>query len=624
MFEGVQIIDRDWRYVYLNEAAARHARRAREELIGRRMEEMYPGIEKTEVFGLLRRCMTERAPQRLVNLFTYPDGRKAWFDLRISPVPRGILILSLDITDQKAIEEALKEAEMRTRALLEAAPDGILVVDSDARILVVNSEAEKMFGYRREELLGQRIERLVPERLLQRHELHSSEYGRDPKRRAMGTGMDIGARRRDGTEFPAEVSLSPVPMPGRIVTIAIVRDITARKEAEAERKNLESQLQQAQKMEAIGRLAGGVAHDFNNLLTAITGYSSLILSRLSGSDPMRGEIEEIYRAGERAAGLTRQLLTLSRKDPAPHPRLLDLNELLSQALKLLRRVIGEDVEVVTDFSQDLGRVTADPGQIEQVVMNLAVNARDAMPDGGRLTLRTENVELDEAYTTRHFEVRHGRYVLLSVSDTGCGMAPDVMRRIFEPFFTTKPVGKGTGLGLSIIYGIVKQLAGHIVPYSEPGKGTIFKVYLPRSDDSPGISDREVCDLEIPTGSESVLVVEDDDVVRQLIVQTLETLGYRVSAAADAVEALKLLRQRKEGSNLLITDMLLPGLGGRELAAEFKQAHSALKVLYISGYPQDHGRGEVNPPAHEPFLQKPFARGELARKVREVLNGPSTS
>jgi signal transduction histidine kinase/ActR/RegA family two-component response regulator len=408
------------------------------------------------------------------------------------------------------------------------------------------------------------------------------------------------------------------------------REIAEREQAEqalahdsAERAQLEEQLRQSQKMEAIGQLAGGVAHDFNNLLTVITGYTEMLLDNVASHEPERVPLEEIRKAGDRAASLTHQLLAFSRKQIL-EPKILDLNTTIADIEKMLRRVIGEHIDLVTVLKGDLRPVKADPGQIQQVILNLAVNARDAMPAGGKLTVETANVNLDHAYAETHVEVQPGPYVMLAVSDTGCGMAPEILARVFEPFFTTKEVAKGTGMGLATVYGIVKQSGGSICVYSEPGNGTVFKIYLPSSTGDSAEENLSGPDAEIPRGTETVLVVEDEEAVRGLTRQVLEVNGYTVLEARHGDEAITLCQQIAEPIDLLLTDVIMPQMNGPELAARVTELYPALKVLFVSGY-ADHAivrHGTLDPDTS--FLQKPFSPAELARKVREVLDEPVAS
>ncbi len=405
--------------------------------------------------------------------------------------------------------------------------------------------------------------------------------------------------------------------------IANAQLYTERIQVEKERAALEEQLRQSQKMEAIGHLAGGIAHDFNNLLTIIKGYSQLSLIELKEGDPLWGNIEEIKRATDRASDLIRQLLAFSRRQ-VMEMRVLDLNILLQNLDKMLRRVIGEDIELVTLLAEDLGRVKTDSGQIEQVILNLAVNARDAMPSGGKLTIETANVELDGAYARRHVAVTPGRYVMLAVSDTGVGMTPEVRDRVFEPFFTTKEEDKGTGLGLSTVYGIVKQSEGNIWIYSEPGHGTTFKIYLPQVEELLEEVKEKVVGEELPRGSETVLVVEDEQEVRKVAARILRGQGYKVLEASQGDDALRLCEEHNRPIQLMVTDVVMPGIDGRELTNRLMLLHPEIKVLYMSGYTDNiivhHGvleRG-IN------YIQKPFTVGALAGKVREVLDNKNVS
>ena len=405
---------------------------------------------------------------------------------------------------------------------------------------------------------------------------------------------------------------NPVGMRG------VTTDVTARKEAERGRAQLEEQLRQAQKIDSIGRLAGGVAHDFNNILTAIRGYAELMLLELAPEDPMRSSVTEIRRAGERAADLTRQLLAFSRTQLL-QPRVLALNSLIADSIKMLKRLLGEDIELVTLLDPKLGHVKADAGQMEQVILNLALNARDAMPQGGKLTLETRNVILQEDYAQKHFSLQPGSYIMMTISDIGCGMDPQTLSHIFEPFFTTKEPGKGTGLGLSTVYGIVQQSGGSIWVYSEPGRGTTFKIYLPRIEEPLDEAGEKRIEPDNPRGSETILVVEDDEVVRKLTCQALRRYGYQVIEAANGNEALLACEKHRETIPLMITDVVMPQISGPELATRLRLLRPETQVLYMSGYTDDavvrHGLLD----AALYFLQKPFTPGALVHKVRDILD-----
>jgi two-component system, cell cycle sensor histidine kinase and response regulator CckA len=510
-----------------------------------------------------------------------------------------------DISARKQAEEQIREQA----ALLAKAQDAIMVRDIRDRIIFWNPRAERLYGWTAAEALGRNANELL------------SKPGLGPeldeaRQAVMATGEWIGELRevaRNGREVIVESRWTLVrdPEGNPKAKLVINTDIT-------ERKRLEAQLFQARRMESIGALAGGVAHDFNNLLTVITGFSEILLARVTEDDPMRQPLNEIRKAGERAASLTRQLLAFSRRQILA-PRVFDLNSLINETERMLRRLIGEDIDLALGLDPALGRVKADPGQIEQVLLNLVVNARDAMPRGGHLTIETKNVELDEIYARQHPDVRPGPYVLVAVSDSGCGMDETTQAQIFEPFFTTKEQGKGTGLGLAMAYGIVKQSGGQIEVYSEIGHGSTFKIYLPRVQEE--MAAKEAAWLAVsPQGTETVLLVEDEEGVRSTVRLALATNGYTVLEAEDAKKALEISEQHDGPIHLLITDVVMPKISGRQLADQMQGPRPGMKVLYVSGYTDDaiirHGVLQ----AGVAFLQKPFTPTALARKVREILNG----
>src|SRR5690348_9438621 len=648
--------------------------------------------------------------------------------------PSGFTLISRDITEARRLNQEVRTSRDLLSRAIQASPHGVIVADPDASIVLVNQETCTIFGYSEQELVGQRVEILLPHALRDGHTDRHAAYQRAPGIRRMGRGRELKGLRKDGREIFVEIGLAPIPRDGLTYVLASIVDVTERKETRArlewlslaveqspiavvmtdldghieyvnaaftkntgyqsaevlgktprilksgetpptvyrdlwaairagrvwhgdlvnrrkdgtlyedamwvfpvtdaqgqvvrllalkedvtKKRSLEAQLRQAQRMESIGRLAGGVAHDFNNVLTAIFGYTELLSETLPPGSSQREDLEEIRKAAQRASGLTRQLLAFSRQQVL-QPVVAETNDLVESLEKMLRRIVSEDIKLTLTLNRTTGNILVDPGQFDQVLMNLVVNARDAMPKGGSLMIETANADLDEQYVMEHQVVTPGRYVLISVSDTGSGIPPAVRSRIFEPFFTTKEIGKGTGLGLSTVYGIVKQSGGYVWVYSEVGKGTTFKIYLPRVD-APAVTGEFAVEPQDLRGTETVLLAEDDETLRALTTSVLRKLGYTVLAAGTPQEAQALARRREGTIHLLLTDVVMPGSSGRDLARELAKSRPGTKVLFISGYT---GEAMIQHGLTEPglnYLQKPYTPSVLAAKVREVLSKP---
>ncbi len=515
------------------------------------------------------------------------------------------------LSQQKRSAESLRAAEAKFRGLLESAPDPVVVVNREGRIVLVNAQAEETFGFRREDLLGQPMDILVPERLREKCLEYRTTFLRGPHKPSLGATLEIYGWRRDGSEFPVEIKLSLLETEEGLWGCAAIRDLT-------ERRKLEQQFRQAQKMESIGTLAGGIAHDFNNLLTVILSYSSSLSEELPKDSRHHRAAEQVHVAAERGAALTSQMLAFSRKQVF-QLRVLNLNDIIRNLLKMLQRIIGEHIQIKMTLAEDLAPVKADAGQLEQVLMNLSVNARDAMPQGGRLTLETQNVELDDDFVRLHVGSAPGPHTLLTVSDTGMGMDAAVLARIFEPFFTTKGPGHGTGLGLAMVYGVVKQSGGYIGVGSEVGEGTRFKIYLPQATETAETAVSKKPHHDRKQGSETILLVEDDAAVRELVGAMLSAKGYNVLVSQQPQDVGTICERHSGRIHLLLTDTVLPGMSGREIAKRVGALRPEVKVLFMSGYTDEALAHSHGFDGKFEFLQKPFSAFTLTSKVREVLD-----
>ncbi len=552
------------------------------------------------------------------------NGREFWILIHVNYTvdrdgPLAATVIAHDITDRKRAEEALRESEEWYRVLVETSPDSILAYDLSGKILAASNQTARMYGVSSTaEFLAEvgTVFALLTEEgraAAAANFGHTLERGRSEKN-------EYRVRLRDGSLIDTEINSSLVRSASGepFAFISVVRDITERKRAEEERDRLQMQLLQAQKMESVGRLAGGVAHDFNNILGAIMGYADLALLQAEPGSRLHHSLQEILKAARRSADLTAQLLAFARRQVA-NPKVMNLNDTLQGMLKMLQRLIGEDIDLAWIPGHGLGNVKIDASQVDQVLANLLVNARDAISGPGRVTIETRNVTADRDFCARHGDVAPGDYVLLSVSDTGCGMDRDALDHLFEPFFTTKEVGKGTGLGLATVFGIVQQNGGLINVYSEPGRGTTFRIYLPRVAGGPAGLSAENAESEPRRGEETVLVAEDEEVLLNLTRDMLQELGYRVLTARTPVLAIQRAGEQGDGIDLLLTDVVMPGMNGKELADRLRSLRPGLKCLFMSGYP-------ANVIAHHgildegvSFLQKPFSLQVLAEVVRRVLD-----
>lgn len=517
--------------------------------------------------------------------------------------------------------ESVNAQAAKLEALLQSAATAILTIDAAGAIESVNPATARMFGYEEAELIGQNVKILMPDPYRAEHDQYLTNYLTTGVKKIIGIGREVTGRRKDGTIFPIHLAVSEFSVDEERYFTGIIHDLSDRKHVEEALKESERRLAESQKMEAIGQLTGGIAHDFNNLLTIITGNLELVLDQLEHDD-LRRLVKKAQDASELGAQLTQQLLGFSRRLPQ-NVQTVQLNELLLSVTEMLRRTLGEHVSLSSSFTPDLWETEADPSQFQNAIVNLAVNARDAMPQGGRLIVETRNAHLDAGQLGPHLDVKPGHYVQLSISDTGAGMTPEVRERAFEPFFTTKDKGRGTGLGLAMVYGFIKQSGGHITIYSEQGHGTTFNLYLPRTGITvpPGVTPA-AGGAATPPPLGVVLVVEDDPGVRELTVTRLKAIGYEVLEAVDGRKAVEVLAG-DERVDLVLTDLVMPGgLSGRDVAVKAGEIRPGIKILLTSGYADDVLLDDDPALAQLNILRKPYRQADLVEALREVFTGPT--
>lgn len=616
--DGFWVADSEGRILDVNRAYCRLTGYSREELLQMRVQDLdvYLGPAGVE---LKIQEVTETGSAHFETKHCTRDGRIVDIEVSSTYVPRDDTRCSFlrDISARKQAEKALRESEERYRRVVEGAPEGIFV-QTGYRFRYLNPAAIAMFHAESQaQLLGEPVwERIHPDF----HFLVAERLRRVQELGLSAPQVEEQFVRLDGTSFDVEAMSEAFTFEGREGAIIFFREITERKKTERERETLENQLQQARKLESLGRLAGGIAHDFNNILTVINGYADLMLGQLAQDNPLRHLSTEMRKAGERGSDLTRQLLAFSRKQLA-EPKPVDLNGLISESENLLRRLLGEDVELETKLAPELGWIMADPGQIHQILLNLAVNARDAMPNGGKLIIETDNVELDANQTAGNPDMAPGPFVKLSVTDTGTGIRDEDQQHIFDPFFTTKADGQGTGLGLSTVYGIVRQNGGTISVNGVPGRGSEFAVYLPRHEWPAEPHAESAVTAAVPRSAETILVAEGLEDVRRLIAVILTNVGCRVLEAATGPDALELAERHAGPIHLMLTDLAMPDMPGNKLAERLKALRPETKVIFLSAHPVDSLTSQGTPEAGTAYLAKPFAPETLIAKVREVLGPP---
>ncbi|MEI7874846.1 MAG: PAS domain S-box protein [Alphaproteobacteria bacterium] len=618
--DAMVVVNQTGEIVLLNVQAEKQFGYRRDELLGQRVTNIIPEGFAERLVTDATRSETDALAQEIGTGIELSGRRKDGtgfpIEIMLSPLTsaEGVLLVTAairNISVRKAAEKHLTQMEGQYRGLLEAAPDAMVVVNQTGEIVLLNVQAEKQFGYRRDELLGQRVTNIIPEGFAERLVTDATRSETDALAQEIGTGIELSGRRKDGTRFPMEIMLSPLAGADGVLVTAAIRNISVRKASE-------EQFRQSQKMEAVGQLTGGIAHDFNNILFVILANTDALLEDETFSPSVTDRLSQIDKAVQRASGLTGQLLAFSRKQPL-RPQQTDLNDIVTDTGNLLRRSLGAQIEIEAVLADDLCVVSVDRSQFETALVNLCINARDAMPGGGRLLIETQNIVLDEEYCIFHAGAVPGAYAMLSVTDAGAGIPAADLNRVFEPFFTTKEVGKGTGLGLSMVYGFIKQSNGHVSIYSELGHGTSVKLFLPRSD---GVMAEAVIQDKgpVPGGTERILVVEDEPQVRANVVRQLRSLGYWVVEAPDGTAGVAAFEAALPAYDLLLSDVVMPGpLSGKLLAAEVARRWPATKIVFMSGFT------EISSVRHERLdegailLSKPFRKVDLARMIRHALD-----
>ncbi|MBR0953818.1 hybrid sensor histidine kinase/response regulator [Bradyrhizobium canariense] len=617
--DGVILIDARGSILMFNPACESLFGYPADEVIGRNVKVLMPPSYRDAHDGFLHNYHTT-GDRKIIGIGREvvgqrKDGSTFLMHLSVGETQRAVgesIFVGIihDLTERERVERELRESAARLRAVVDTAVDGVILIDSDGIILKLNPACERLFKYQADEVLGENVRMLMPEPYRSGHDGYIRNFLATGDKKIIGIGREVMGQRKDGSTFPMDLSVGEAKQDGSSIFVGMIHDLT-------ERKRTEAQLMQAQKMEAVGQLSGGIAHDFNNLLTVIVGNAEHLSEQLASRGDLKRLADDICSAGERGAELTQRLLAFSRKQLL-RPVETECNKLVDSMHKLLRRTLREDIEICTHFDPGLRHAFADPVQLESAILNLALNAQDAMASGGRLSISTANSSLDAGDHNAHPEVGPGEYVVIAVTDNGSGMPKRVLERAFEPFFTTKEVGKGSGLGLSMVYGFAKQSNGHVTIYSEPSLGTTVRIYLPsvmvKTQGAPLAVEREA----VQSGSETVLVVEDDPFVRSYAVMSLESLGYQVISAVDGKEALQKLAAAPH-VDLLFTDIVMPGgVNGWELAGLARKAKPDLRVLLTSGYALETlaANGHIRQGAL--ILEKPYRKAELARLLREAL------